>query len=201
MKQVDILKYVNLMAKVIYKLRQNLIQKVQLYFDENPIILGGPGVLVQIDETMLNHKVKAHRGRSPKEQTWALGMVDCIYKPAKNIMMLIHNKSGETILPLIKKHIRKGSLIHTDEAKVYAKLGKDPEYIHKSIIHKYKFVDYIDEVHTQNIESYNNKIKPRIKEMKGIIGESRERILAEFLWLDNNFNGCFELTLNLIKFN
>lgn len=34
--------------------------------------LGGPGFVVQIDETMLNYKCKSHRGRNPKNETGAL---------------------------------------------------------------------------------------------------------------------------------
>ena len=38
--------------------------------------LGGPGVIVQVDETMLNHSVKAHRGRAPGNRTDALCMIE-----------------------------------------------------------------------------------------------------------------------------
>ena len=42
------------------------------------------------------------------------------------------------------------------------------KYFMKDNVHKYKFVDYENGVHTQNIESNNNKIKLKIKEMRGI---------------------------------
>jgi len=33
------------------------------YFDNNPIRLGGPGIVVQVDETKINFNVKSHRGK------------------------------------------------------------------------------------------------------------------------------------------
>lgn len=41
-------------------------QKISRYYAENPARLGGPGVVVKNDDTKLNYKVKAYRGRSPK---------------------------------------------------------------------------------------------------------------------------------------
>ena len=77
-------------------------------------------------------------------------------------MCLIKNKSADSILPIIEKHVLPGSIIHTDEAKVYKSLKKVKEYKHKSIVHKYKFVDYDQGIHTKHIDSYNNIVKLRI---------------------------------------
>ena len=146
MQNKDIIKYLDLNMTVIKKLKKHLISRIKDFYQANPILMGGPGKLVQIDETMLNHKVKAHRGRAPLRQSWAFGIVDCSTKPAKGFMCLIENKSSNEILPLIYKHVREGSIIHTDEAKVYQKLGKDSKYIHRSIVHRYSFVNYNDMV-------------------------------------------------------
>ncbi|KRH91767.1 hypothetical protein M153_267930003, partial [Pseudoloma neurophilia] len=42
--------------------------QIKLFFQQNKIKLGGPGVIDHCDETMLNHKVKAHRSRAPKSK-------------------------------------------------------------------------------------------------------------------------------------
>lgn len=197
----DILLYVNISRSLLTKIRKKILLKIKEYFENEPLILGGPNRIVQIDETMLNHKVKAHRGRGPKGQSWALGIVDCCFKPAKGLFLEISNKNSATILPLISKYVRPGSIIHTDEAKVYEALGKDKNYEHFSIVHKYKFVDYDKNVHTQHIESYNNKLKLRIKKMKGVKKNDRNSFLLEFVWLDNFFENCFEKTIDLLKVN
>ena len=38
--------------------------KFSNYYEQNPIKFGGSGLVVQVDETMLNHKVKEHRGKN-----------------------------------------------------------------------------------------------------------------------------------------
>ena len=93
---------------------------------------------------MLNHKVKAHRKRTPGYQYWALAIVDTSRKPSRPFITHIENKSAETIIQIIKDVIRPGSIILTDEAKVYKQLGKDSTYQHQSVIHKYEFVNYDD---------------------------------------------------------
>lgn len=54
----------------------------------------GPGIIVQVDETMLNHKVKAHRGRGPINQTWLMTIVNTSTLPSSEFVSLIQNKSA-----------------------------------------------------------------------------------------------------------
>ncbi|KCZ77086.1 hypothetical protein H311_01907, partial [Anncaliia algerae PRA109] len=39
-------------------------------------------------------------------------------------------------------------------------------------------------VNTQHVESFNNKLKSKIKEMKGLTDEGRRLFLQEFMFLD-----------------
>jgi hypothetical protein len=57
-------------------------------------------------------------------------------------------------------------------------------YNHQSVCHKYRFVEYTTGVHTQNVESYNNKLKLGIKKMKGLADKGRLSYLDEFMFLD-----------------
>ena len=99
MQLADIIKYVNISKSSILKIKSKLLIKIKRYYHINPILLGGPDKIVQIDETMLNHLVTAHSGRSPKNQSWALGIVDYSFKPAKGCLCLIKDKSSEQLLP------------------------------------------------------------------------------------------------------
>lgn len=56
-------------------------------------------------------------------------------------------------------------------------------------------------MHTQNIESYNNKVKLRIKQVKGVKKQYRKNFLTEYIWIDNNGKNCFTKTLEIIKIN
>jgi len=85
---------------------------------------------------------------------------------------MIKDRTKSTIIPIINQVVRAGSIIHTDEAKVYITLKEN--YEHSSVCHKYNFVDPESGVHTQHVESYNNKIKAKIKSMRGIDEDKRE---------------------------
>ena len=68
--QSEIMQVVEISRTALAALRKIIIESIQTYFHNNPIKLGGPGSIKHIDETMINHKVKAHRGRNPKNQIW-----------------------------------------------------------------------------------------------------------------------------------
>jgi IS1 family transposase len=67
-------------------------------------------------------------------------------------------------LRVINIIVRPGSTIHTDDWPSYKDLNSGG-FQHASVVHKHYFVDPVTGVHTQHVESYNNKIKRRIKEV------------------------------------
>jgi len=52
----------------ITAIKKAIILKIKSYFKISPIKLGGPGKIIHVDETKLNHNVRAHRGRGPRLQ-------------------------------------------------------------------------------------------------------------------------------------
>ena len=68
-----------------------------------PIVLGGPGVVVQIDESLFSHKVKAHQGRPPTQEVWVFGIVDTSYigQHLAICRLLIGETVHATLLPII----------------------------------------------------------------------------------------------------
>ncbi|KCZ79748.1 hypothetical protein H312_02861 [Anncaliia algerae PRA339] len=60
--------------------------------------LGGPGLIVQVDETMLNYKVKSHRGRASTNKTDALCIVETKDKITRVFAQVIPDKKTSTIL-------------------------------------------------------------------------------------------------------
>ena len=92
-------------------------------------------IIVQVDEMKLNHNVKAHRGRAPKNPTWVFTMVDTSTILTKGYAEIIKNKEAETIIPIIERVLRSGSKIHPDEAKVYKILVRHLNYEHSWVNH------------------------------------------------------------------
>ena len=106
----------------------------------NPQI-GGPGVVVQIDESLFRHKSKYHRGRAPKKEVWVFGMVDTSFKPVRGYMEIVDRRDAATLIPIIERHVAPGSIIYSDQWRAYAQLSNNQNYTYASVNHSEYFVD------------------------------------------------------------
>lgn len=179
-------------------IKRRILKRIEERMQENEK-LGGPGKIVQIDETMLNYKCKSHRGRSAENRTDALCMVEINENGSKAFACVIPDKKASTILPIIIANVKAGTTIHTDEHLSYKKLNQIG-FNHSTVCHKYEFVDKETGVHTQVIESFHNCLKLCIKKRKGVLTELRSEFLNEFVWFWNNKGEKLQNILNLIKF-
>ena len=132
-------------------------------FAKNPIRLGGPGVIVQADESCFSHKPKHHRGRGPQKTQWVFGVVDTSTSPATGYLERVDTKDTETLLPNINSVVEPGSVVHTGTYRGIMRMGLE----HRTINHSVNFVEPDSGLHTQHIESYWNRKKTIIKRMLG----------------------------------
>lgn len=197
----EICQFIVINKNTAVKLRAFLISQIRIYFIRFPIQLGGPFKQVDIDETMLTHSAKSHRGRSPRRQIYALCIKEVGENVKKGFCTVLTDRSARSILPVIYRVVIPGTVIHTDEWASYNHLSRSEEYVHLTVCHKYNFVNPISGTHTQNVESYNSKLKLRIKKMKGIICGKHEDFCLEFMWLDNFGKNGFEKVFELLLIN
>ena len=66
-----------------------------------PVLLGGPGRIVQIDELLFCHKCKYHRGHAPVAETWVFGVVACSTSPATGFVQIVERRNAVTLWPII----------------------------------------------------------------------------------------------------
>lgn len=89
------------------------------------------------------------------EGHWVLGLIE---DGSENLRLEVcpdNVRSADVLIPLIKKHVKEGTTIHTDYWRAYDCL-KDHGYIHKKCHHSdpvNPFVNIEDGTHTQRIES------------------------------------------------
>lgn len=198
-KQQSISEFVGVDRKTIGNIKKKIVLLIKKYFEDNPIRLGGIGKTVQVDETKLNYNVKSHRGRGPEAPDWALTMVDISTTPARGFAKMISDRSAETLISNIEQVVRPRTHIQTDEWAGYRPLSQMNIFSHSTITHKYNFVDPITGVHTQQVESFNNKIKTDIKTQRGVRKNLRENFLSFFSFLDTFKDNAFEKILLLLK--
>jgi transposase-like protein len=154
--------------------------------------IGGPGVEVQIDESKIG-KRKYNRGRMV-DGSWILGMLEIIpieqrFRNNNNgraggrfrLEICPENKrDAATLIPLIKKHVAKNSIIISDKWGAYARLEEEG-YYHKTVNHSENFVDPVTAADTQAVESHWRDMKRAVR--KGGIRKSRLGLhLSEYLW-------------------
>jgi hypothetical protein len=156
---------------------------------QTPIVLGGRGIVDQIDESLFRHKVKVillkyksstlelnllcsitmvvHQGQISGCLGWYIH-VDVSHSPALRYMQIVHQRNAATLLPIIQQHVAPGTIIHSDEWRAYSRVQGLPNVAaHHMVNHSLEFVNTATGVHTENIESYWNRAKIKLKRMRG----------------------------------
>ena len=115
------------------------------------------------------------------------GMVDTTHSPALGYMQLVARRDAATLLSIIQSHIAPGTIIHSDQGSMYNRVGTLPSVSsHGTVNHSLEFVNSTTGVHTQNIESYWNRVKTKLKRMKGCHATELASYLDEFMWKERH---------------
>jgi transposase-like protein len=152
-------------------------------------IIGGDGIIVEIDESKLG-KRKYHRGHRV-EGVWVVGGVE--RTPERRVFLLpVEEHSAATLHAAIVEHVRPGSIIHTDMWKGYDGLNElGQSFEHRTVNHSENYKDPETGVHTNGIEGTWNGLKMLIKP-RNRVKEGIERHLTEFIWRRQNQNRLWE---------
>jgi hypothetical protein len=167
------------------------------YFEENQELIGGPGCVVELDETMVV-KRKYNRGRV-LAAGWLFGGIERREDGQfKCFMRLIYNRSGDHLKFLIRQHVALGTHIITDGWSGYTGLA-EMGYQHSVIIHEENFVSADNpEIHTQRIESTWSSLKRFIRAHGCNKGEFYIEYICEYLFR-RKFDDIFDELLNEIR--
>lgn len=127
------------------------------YVKENCMKIGGPNVIVQIDEAKFGRR-KYHRGRIIEGQ-WIFGGIEengrrCFFIP-------VADRTKETLLAIIKEWIHPESTIISDCWKSYDCLESEG-FLHLKVNHTYNFVD-------PDTGANTNLIERQWRDLRGIV--------------------------------
>ena len=110
------------------------------------------------------HDTQYQRGQRTQQEQWVFGMVDTSYQPALGYMEVVQQRDAATLLPIIQAHTAPGTIIHSDEWAAYRQVSGLPTVAsHNTVNHSLNLVDPGTGTHTQNVESYWNRVKQKIK--------------------------------------
>ena len=99
------------------------------------------------------------------------------------MLVPVEKRDAATLIPLIQKHIRPGSVIHSDMWASYSQIISLPEgYLHQTVNHSQSFVDPASGAYTQSIESLWQKFKAGHKDRFGTHRSLFSSYVSEFVW-------------------
>ena len=138
---------------------KNFMRDVCLsYYLANPVKIGGPGVLVQIDESLIC-KRKYGVGRILRnESLWIVGGVD---EFGRVFMVETEKRDAATLENIICNNVEGWSIIHSDGWRGYARLN-ELGFLHETVIHEREFVSSTG-VHTNRIEGIWSAFKRKYR--------------------------------------
>ena len=131
-------------------------------------------------------KGKRGRGTAQDDKPPVLGMIQrngCV------IIRMLDNVQRKTIEPLIRKYVKAGSKVFTDEYNIYNWLSST--YTHKTVNHgkgEYARDDNGDgkhEVHVNTMEGFWSLLRPGLRPHRGISQERMPYYLGFFEYLHN----------------
>ena len=148
---------------------------------DNSAPIGGNGVEVEIDESKFG-KRKYHKGHKVEGQ-WVFGGHEK-YNKKQIFMIPVPNRKESTLIPIIKRWIKPGTIIHSDCWKAYSKLSA-LGYTHVTVNHSKEFVNKESAACTNSIESDWRHAKLQMPSYGTHIGD-HVGYLAEFMWRRSN---------------
>ena len=145
--------YTSEKAKVIAN--SAVYQRVQVVCStkllQHSIKLGGPGVVVQIDESLYRHKPKNHRGRVTQNEVWVFGLVDTSHTPALVYMQVVPQRDAAILLPNVQAHSLPGTIIHSDQWAAHRRVASLPNVAyHDTVNHSVEFVKSTTGTHSKH---------------------------------------------------
>ena len=115
-------------------------------------------------------------------------------------MELVQHRDAATLLPIIQAHVAPNTTIYSDQWAAYNQVQQLPNVAsHATVNHSVNFVDPQTGVHTQNVESYWNRVKTKFKRMKGVHLTHLPSYLDEFMWRERNGQGARMAYRNIMR--
>ena len=97
-------------------------------------------------------------------------------------MQIVPRRDAATLLPIIQQHVVNGTTVWSDEWAAYNNVATLPNVVnHDTVNHSVEFVAPSG-VHTQNIESYWDRVKIKLKRMRSCHEHQLASYLDEFMY-------------------
>lgn len=180
---------------VTYKTAWRIAKQIRQLFEENKEALSK---IVEVDETYIGGKGSNNkRGRGSENKTSVLGMLE-----RKNIVKatVTVDTIRKTVMPIIRKHVKLGTEIMSDEYLPYQSLTSEG-YKHETVSHGQN--EYVrGNIHVNSLEGFWSQLKRSINGTYHCVSPKYlQSYVNEFSYRYNNRFSCqslFDLMLSQI---
>jgi transposase-like protein len=117
--------------------------------DAEDCTIGGPGIIIEVDESKMG-KRKYHRGHRV-DGVWLVGGIERT-EEKKVFIARVEDRSAETLLALLSRHVLPGSIIYSDMWRGYSRIEECLGLEHHTVNHSVEFITS-EGVHTNTIEA------------------------------------------------
>jgi transposase-like protein len=162
--------------------------------EEEDVVVGGPGVVVEVDESKFG-KRKYHRGKYV-EGAWVLGGVERT-EERRFFVVVVEKRDSATICNVLSKYVAEGSVLYSDCWKGYADVEHSLNLPHFTVNHSVGFKDTQTGVHTNSIEGKWSLLKRRIT-LRGRVKELLPGYLMEQIWRNRHRNALWKSFMNAL---
>jgi transposase-like protein len=169
-----------------------------LYDDD--ALVGGDGIIVEVDESKFG-KRKYNRGHHV-DGAWVVGGVERTSE--RNVFVeIVEDRSSETLLGVLSRHVRPGSVVYSDMWRGYSRVSSDTTdgglgFEHMTVNHSEGFINEQTGVHTNFIEGTWNGIKMKVPARNRVRDGMNEHLL-EFIWRRKNSQALWNGLLRALK--
>lgn len=164
--------------------KQKLREIYKKYVDDRPVYLGGPGLVVEVDETVLSRRGVIRSPTSTSDTTadtvWIVGAID--NTPSKNFFLKrVENRKVNTLTNVLDGVIRVGSLLYTDGYPSYPRVADNLTLEHHVVNHSEGFIAH-DGTHTNNQEGFWSHLKGLMRKENGVQRSNIDTWLDEYIF-------------------
>lgn len=153
-------------------------QLVSEMLEDDDHVVGGNGIVVQVDETKMG-KRKYHRGHRV-DGAWVIVGVE-MTEHRRVFAEVVQDRSESTIVGVLGRHIAKGSIVWTDKWKGYFNLSRIFSVQHETVNHTISFKDPLTGINTNTVEGTNYALKRAIPP-RNRTESCLPDMLNEFVW-------------------
>lgn len=169
-KYADIKLDVKISVSTLVSIKSKLRTVISGYNKSKCTLLGGPGIVVQCDETVICRrgiiKCPSHADDNTKDTVWILGCIEDT-EDRKFYIRRVENRQANTITEALEGNIGVGTIFHTDGYPSYPQVAQNLSLMHRVVNHTEGFVAN-DGTHTNLIEGFWANLKERMRAEHGV---------------------------------